>query len=662
MTDAGVAATTSNPPQPAEEEIIRLDLFGDALPAGAVARLGSLRMLERGVRLMVFSPDGKRAYSNTSKGFAIWDGNEAQRLRDLPLPDAYWPLALAPDESKLATASLGGKVVIWDLGSYRAEVTFPAHEKEITGLCYLKKDTLISAAEDGAVKLWKLGEKLESKVLGQNAQPVTALACDKKGKLVIWGTREGAMYWLDPAAASWNKGLGSAPKEITSASISGDGTQVAFGAADANIYTWPWRNGGVVAQPVVIAAHDRVVSSVALAEDGRTLYSAGGDADFREWNTQTGDLVRQITGIQGLDAQYIALSPDGTRMLSWSSYETGRGTEGGRFWLWDTATGKPREEPERHNDAINAVDVSAASDRIVTASFDGTVRIWSAMSGKELGHSTDHEGRVRAVKFGPADEVWSAGEDARIHIWNPETRAQRSPLEPVGGEVTTFDIHPQGTFLATGDRTGRVWLYELASGKKVRSEDRKMFSAINAVRFAPGGQELAIAGSNNTILVTALGTGRDVAKLAPPVTSISSIAFSPQQGAFLASATSDHIVDVWTTDPWAQKQALKGHDGTVRAVDWSADGRYLVSGGNDKTVRIWDVESGENVAILEGHDGGVADVAFAPNQAFVVSVSDDRTGLVWRLRAQSSLGHIGKGILDQYEERRALESKVAPAK
>ncbi len=644
------AAQNTPAPPPPEPEAIRLDLFGDTLPRGAIARLGSLRMLERGVRTMVFSADGKRLYSNTAKGFAIWDGEQAGRLHDLPLPDAFWPLAITPDETVMATAQLGGKIQLWNVAGKKPTENFQAHDKEISALCFLKADYLVSASEDGSVKGWRLikGTR-EGEVLASGSSPVTALACDPGGKLLMWGMQDGAIYWLDPSDPNWQRGIGTVSKQVTAVAIAGDGTQVAAASADTNIYTWPRRVGGLAGKPVVIPAHDKTVTSLAFKRDGRTLFSAGGDAYFREWNTQTGALVRDISGISGLDAQYLALSPDGRRMVSWSSYSVARGTEAGRFWLWDVQTGELLEEPDRHSDALTSVAVALEGDRIATGSLDGTVRIWSAQTGKELGRSLDHEGRVQVVEFGPGGEVWSAGEDARMHVWNPEDNKTRSPLEPVGGEVMTFDVSRTAPLVATGDRTGKVWLFDLDSGKKLRGEDRKLFSEINEVAFSPGGQELAIAGSDNTILVTDLKSGREVAKLRPQVTSNLSAAFSPDKGRLLATGTSDHEVHLWTTDPWAPKGKLTGHDGGVRTVAWSPDGRYLASGGNDRTIRLWDVQTETTVAVLEGHDGAVTDLAFAPDQSFLVSVSDDRTGLVWRLHTRKQSGQIGQGILDKVE-------------
>jgi hypothetical protein len=64
-----------------------LDLYGDPLPEGAVARLGSLCLYHGAVdlRRVVLSPDGKLVASTDTVGFnKLWD---VQTGRELPLPE-----------------------------------------------------------------------------------------------------------------------------------------------------------------------------------------------------------------------------------------------------------------------------------------------------------------------------------------------------------------------------------------------------------------------------------------------------------------------------------------------------------------------------------------------------------------------------------------------
>ena len=54
---------TTDTPIPKKAPDAALDLYGDALPDGAMGRLGSLRMVDRSIRQMVFTPDGSQVVS-----------------------------------------------------------------------------------------------------------------------------------------------------------------------------------------------------------------------------------------------------------------------------------------------------------------------------------------------------------------------------------------------------------------------------------------------------------------------------------------------------------------------------------------------------------------------------------------------------------------------
>ncbi|WP_429461900.1 WD40 repeat domain-containing protein [Paraburkholderia sp. JPY465] len=103
-------------------------------------------------------------------------------------------------------------------------------------------------------------------------------------------------------------------------------------------------------------------------------------------------------------------SPDGRRVLTASADGTAR--------VWDAATGKQIGQFSGHQGAVGSAAFSPDGQRVVTASADGTARVWDVATGQVIAQLTGHHGAVSSAAFSPDGErVVTASADQTARVW-----------------------------------------------------------------------------------------------------------------------------------------------------------------------------------------------------------------------------------------------------
>ncbi len=197
-------------------------------------------------------------------------------------------------------------------------------------------------------------------------------------------------------------------------------------------------------------------------------------------------------------------------------------------------------------------------------------------------------------------------------------------------------LSPDGRFLVSGSEDSLLKLWDIASGKEMRTFAGHS-NWVLSVAFSPDGKRVYSSSRDCLIKAWDVQSGKDLLTFTGHNSWVNSIALSPD-GKFLVSCAENTELFLWDTVTGQKIREFKGHDDDIQAVAYSPDGTRILSAGKDKVLKLWDVNSGKCISTmgaLFGHKKTVQAVAFSPDGKYAASGSEDNTALLWDLSKSS---------------------------
>jgi WD40 repeat protein len=148
----------------------------------------------------------------------------------------------------------------------------------------------------------------------------------------------------------------------------------------------------------------------------------------------------------------VSFSSDGLRVVSGSYDSTVR--------IWDAASATVQHTMEGHTIRVTSVAFSSDGSRIVSGSDDETVRIWDAASGMVQHTMEGHTSRVNSVAFSSDGlQIVSGSNDSTVRIWDAASGMVQHTLEGHTSLVTSVGFSSDGLRIVSGsyDKTVRIW-------------------------------------------------------------------------------------------------------------------------------------------------------------------------------------------------------------
>jgi len=571
-------------------------------------------------------------------------------------------VALAPEQSRFVAADLDADTAsIRDALTGEKLVTLSGHTGEVLAVGYSPNGRIVATGgADGTARLWRTA----------TGEPVHVLRAHRGGVFATRFSADGtrlATLGADRAVRVWDVRTGRELQSFPGVHHRTD-VRVAWGEGLAfighdRIAVAPWQRGttsSVVAKVFDVSSGDQVgvvtdpggtarVVDIDVNTDGTLLVAAHADSgQLQLYGLPSGKQLDAVHAHGGavLDVEF---SRDGRRVAT--------GGVDGVARTWDVTGAKLRETLtlRGHTRPVGSVSFNRAGTRLATSGQPaGGARVWDvspAGRGEVLtlpGPETDEHADIAFTPDGRR-LVAASGREGTVRVWSTATGKELLVLDqhartnaPVRAAIG-IDVSPDGSRIATAGADGSARIFDAETGRQLvvvrgRHCVRRRLCRVNRAVFSPDGSRIATTGQDATVRIFDAATGRQLRVLRghePGGLGTYPVAWSPDGTRLLSTAAPDGT-RIWDARTGRQLRALSRSEGPGYSAAWSPDGRQVLTESGIGPV-VWDATSGERLRTLEtsaaaggmvfSRDGSRLAIATVEERGFAIRIWDWPAGV-----------------------------------
>jgi WD40 repeat protein/tRNA A-37 threonylcarbamoyl transferase component Bud32 len=520
------------------------------------ARSGALiHQLEHATSLdhVIFSRDGTRVLTSCVDGAArLWDAQSGMRIgENMEHEGEVLHAIFSPDDTRIATASEDNSARIWDAQTGQP-LTLPlTHGDLVDRVAFSPDGTLLgTTCADGLVRIWNVASGQLSAEPFRHRDRVNSIVFHPGGKSVLTTSTDGTTVVWDLGASQARLTLRTSRAPMSWAGFDPAGERIATASRDGTARIWDADTGEPISTPMV---HNNWVYQALWLPDGRRIFTTSRDFSSVIWELPREGEPRQVASTIG---------PIRVAVADLAGVHLALGSPGGAVAIGRLVGGATLQELSSMPSEVSALDFSPDGRLLAGGTMNGTLRVWSVESSRQVVAPERFPGWIHSVRFSPDGRQLLVAGSRRI---GPGRRARR-------GVAVVWDTTTWEALGPPMEHSADVW--------------RAVYSA--------DGQWIATAGVDRTARIWRAADRQPVGSPLPHDSEVWTVEFHPS-GEEIVTSGQENVARVWRLDQTRNPVLTLRHPKMVRDARYSRDGEEIYTACEDGLVRIWDTATGRQI-------------------------------------------------------------------
>jgi len=271
-------------------------------------------------------------------------------------------------------------------------------------------------------------------------------------------------------------------------------------------------------------------------------------------------------------------------------------SQDGKLIIWNGfTTNKVHAIPLRSSWVMTCA-YSPSGNLVACGGLDNLCSVYKLPSGqKDAGQQktyaelAQHEGYLSCCRFIKDDEIITSSGDSTCILWDVETKTPKAIFNDHTGDVMSVSVFDSKDMFVSGscDATAKLWDHR-QNGKNCVKTFPGHESDINSVQFFPDGNAFGTGSDDSSCRLFDIRAYMQLNKYANDkiLCGITSVAFS-RTGKMMFAGYDDYNCYVWDTQLGQLVDQLIGHDNRVSCLGVSEDGKALCTGSWDTLLKVW---------------------------------------------------------------------------